>query len=87
MFHNFSNCTHKQFTSLDILMIIKQDILIYIYVVYSRPNGWTDWADFFCGHSWVAGECYRLKKLEFFDPKYFFQKFYFNFFYGQRRTL
>ena len=33
----------------------------YIYVTYSRPNGWTDWAEFFCGHSWVAGGCYRLK--------------------------
>ena len=18
------------------------------------PNGWTDWAEFFCGHSWVV---------------------------------
>ena len=26
---------------------------IYIYVAYSRPNVWTDWAEFFCGHSWV----------------------------------
>ena len=33
--------------------MIKQDI--YIYVAYSRPNGWTDWAEFFGGHSWVAG--------------------------------
>ena len=29
---------------------------IYIYVAYSRPNGWTDWAktfdwvEIFCGH-------------------------------------
>ena len=37
--------------------MIKQDIRIYIYIyaAYSRPNGWTDWAEFFCGHSWVAG--------------------------------
>ena len=27
----------------------------YIYVVYSRPNGSTDWAEIFCGHSLVAG--------------------------------
>jgi len=20
---------------------------LYIYIAYSRPNGWTDWADFF----------------------------------------
>ena len=28
-------------------------IYIYIYVAYSRPNDWNDWAAFFCGHSWV----------------------------------
>ena len=28
---------------------------IRIYVAYSRPNSWTDWAEIFCGHSWVAG--------------------------------
>ena len=33
-----------------------------VYVGYSRPNGWTDWAEIFCKHSWVAGGCYRLKK-------------------------
>ena len=33
---------------------------MYIYVVYSRPNGWTEWADLFSGHSWVA--CYSLKE-------------------------
>ena len=33
--------------------IIKQDS--HIYVPYSRPNGRTDWAKIFCGHSWVAG--------------------------------
>ena len=31
------------------IYIIKQDIRIY--VPYSRPNGWTDWAEIFCGHS------------------------------------
>ena len=35
---------------------------VYIYVAYSWPNGWIDWAEIFCGHSWVAGGCYRLKK-------------------------
>jgi len=34
---------------------IKQDIRIYIYVAYSQPNGLTEWADIFCGHSGVAG--------------------------------
>ena len=24
-------------------------------IAYSRPNGWTEWAEIFCGHSWVAG--------------------------------
>ena len=33
----------------------KQDKHIYIYVDYSRPNDWTDWAEIFFGHSWVAG--------------------------------
>jgi len=42
------------------IFIIKQDIRIYIYyiyVAYSRPNDWSDWAEFFCEHSWVAGGC------------------------------
>ena len=43
---------------------------------YSRPNGWTDWAEFACGHLWVAGA--RLKKIEFFFK---------IFFHGQRRSL
>ena len=36
------------------------------------PNSWTEWADIFCGHSWVAGGCYRLKKTK----KMFFQIFF-----------
>ena len=32
------------------------------YVAYSRPNGWTDWVEFFCGHSWVAGGVLKAKK-------------------------
>ena len=44
--------------TMDILVVvyiytIKQEIRIY--VPYSRPNGWTEWAEFVCGHSWVAG--------------------------------
>ena len=27
--------------------LIKQDIRIYIYVAYSWPNGWTEWAEIF----------------------------------------
>ena len=34
-------------------IIIKQEIL-YIYVAHSRPNGWTEWAEFFCGHLVMA---------------------------------
>ena len=52
---------------------IKQDI--HIYVAYSRPNGWTDWANFFCGHSW-------LKKIEIlFSKKILFQIFFSKFFF------
>ena len=38
-----------------IIYIIKQDIRIYIHVAYNRSNGWTEWAEIFCGHSGVAG--------------------------------
>ena len=31
-------------------------LYIYIYDAYSRPNGWTDWADNFL--------CYSLKKFK-----------------------
>jgi len=37
---------------------IKQDI--HIYVAYSQPKCLTEWAEFLCGHSWVAGGCNRL---------------------------
>ena len=36
------------------------------YVPYSRPNGWTEWAEIFCGHSWVVRGCLRLKKSNIF---------------------
>ena len=53
-----------------------------IYVAYGRPNGWTDRAEFFCGHSWVAKGCHRLKK-----SKFYFSTFFLNlYFYGQRRA-
>ena len=28
-------------------------IFINIFVSYSWPNGWTEWADIFCGYPWV----------------------------------
>ena len=31
---------------------------VFIYVAYSRPNGWTDSAGIVCGNSGMAGECY-----------------------------
>ena len=31
-----------------------------------RPNGWTEWAEIFCGHSLVAGGCQSKNKFEFF---------------------
>ena len=36
-----------------IINVIKQNIRIYI--AYSRPNGWIDWAEIFYEHSWIAG--------------------------------
>ena len=30
-----------------------------------RIEGWTDWGEIFCGHSWVAVRCYRLKIVVF----------------------
>ena len=66
-----------------LIYIIKQDS--HIYVPYSRPNGWTDWADIFCGHSGVAEGWHRLKK----NSKIFFKIYFFStfFFHGQRRAL
>ena len=57
-----------------IIYIEKQDIRIYIYVAYSRPNGWADWAEFFCGNSWVGGVVIGKKNRIFFNI-YFFQFF------------
>ena len=51
----------------------------HIHVAYSRPNGQTVGAAFFCGHSGVAGECFSLKKNRnifffFFSNIYFFPR-------------
>ena len=80
------------------LLLINLIILFYktfvsIYVTnYSRPNSWTEWAKNFCGHSWVPGGCFRLKKSFFFGFQNFFvfKFFVFNIFFsshGQRRAL
>ena len=62
-----------------LIFIIKQDICIYVH--YSWPNGWTDWAEFFCGHSCEAGECLRLNKIRnFFLQHFFFENFFKHFF-------
>jgi len=51
---------------------------ICIYVAYSRPNDWTDWAEIFCGHSCMAGGFNRLKNRIFFIfLSSFFQKYLF----------
>ena len=60
---------------------------IYIYAAYSRPNGWTEWADIFCRHSWVAGGCFGLKIIGFFQNFNLFSIFLFLFFYGQRQAF
>ena len=60
--------------------IIKQDS--HIYVPYSRPNGWTDRAEIFCGHLGAVWGGYRLKKSKFFFLENFFVKnFLFKFFF------
>ena len=39
---------------------------MYIYVPYSRPNGWTDWAEIFVDtHGWPG-----VKKFETFFKKF-----------------
>ena len=61
LIYNYREIKLKIFL-LTIIYIIKQrHSYIYTYVAYSRPNGWTEWAEIFCGHAWVAGGCYRLK--------------------------
>ena len=62
--------------------ITRHSYIYIIYVAYSRPNSWTDWAEIFWEHLGVAGGCFRLKKFEFFCfQNFFFQYcFFFNFF-------
>ena len=45
LIQNFTRKEHLQAA----IYIIKQDIRIY--VPYSWPNGWTDWAEILWGHS------------------------------------
>ena len=51
-----------------------------IYVPYSRPNGWTDYAEIYCGDWGVAGGWHRLKKFEivFFKIFFYFFKIFFS---------
>ena len=73
-----------------IIIIIIIIIIIYIictYVAYSRPNGWTEWADIFCGHSWLASGFFRPKNefvFNFFFVNFLLQIFVFH---GQPRAL
>ena len=55
-----------------LIYIIKQDS--HVYVPSSRPNGWTDWADFFL---WTLRGGRGVKK----NRKYFFQIFFSKFFF------
>ena len=48
----------KEGNEQEIIYIIEQDIRIY--VPSGRPNGWTECANIFCGHSWVAWWWHRL---------------------------
>ena len=63
--HELRKLRKNSFRKYSFYYIIKQDI--HIYVPYSRPNDWTVWTELFCGHSWVAWGCHRLKKNHFFN--------------------
>ena len=43
-----------------------------MYVDYSRQNGWTKWADIFCGNSRVAGGVLGYKKIKKNNVNFFF---------------
>ena len=47
-----------------VIYIIKQDDRIYVH--FSRPNGWTEWAEIFCVHTCVASGVSKAKKCFFF---------------------
>ena len=63
-------------------------MLLCNHHTYSRPNGWTNWADIFWGHSWLVGGVKGYKNRCFFK---FFSKFFLFFIlffsHGQRRAL
>ena len=66
-----------------VIIIIFIISFVCMYDAYSRPNGLTDCAEICCGHSGVAGGCYRLKEFEIFLSTFFFNFF----FHGNRRAL
>ena len=46
------------------------------YVPYSRPNGWTEWAEFLCGHlrlAWGGGSDIAQKNSIFLKTFFFFK--------------
>ena len=45
----------------------------YIYVACTWPNGWNEWAEIFCGQSWVVGGCFW-QKIYIFLKKNLFPK-------------
>jgi len=61
-FSQFGSAVWQLFydSNVNIIVKIKQDI--HIHVSYSRPNGGTEWAEIFCGDSWVAESVLGLKK-------------------------
>ena len=64
--------------SVYLIYIIKQDIM-NIYVAYSRPNGWTERAEFFLGTLMGGWGMFQAKT----NRTFFFKLF----FHGQRRAL
>ena len=57
-----------------LLYIIKQDIRKY--VTNSWPNSRTECTKFFCGHSWVAGGCFRLEKSKIYFSTFIIKNFF-----------
>ena len=47
-----------------------------MFPIAGQTNGWTDWDEIFCGHSWVAGGD-KGKIINFFFRDFFF-KFFFS---------
>ena len=65
-FHNRLKKQHFSFSKLEKKIFSKVSFFpskFLFYVAYSRPNGRTDWAQFFVDTHWW---CYRLKKFYFF---------------------